>query len=121
MSTETPDTPPEVEQALRKAAALLERSAGDGGGALIRLQVAHSLSLALADAVSQTRRLQTLALAGQAAAQRRLLEGGDEDAARAAADLGHQAVEDSTKDTLSLAQAALDILSRADEDAPSGS
>lgn len=118
-STEGPtrDLDGPVEEALGRAAALLKGggpSTGDGGAALIRLQIAHSLSLALADSVAQTRRLQTLALAGQAAAQRRLLDGIDNETAEAAAAIGHKAVEDSTRETLSLAEAALQILAHAE-------
>lgn len=110
----SPDLDGPVAEALSRAAAMLEHSAGDGGAALIRLHIAHSLSLALADSVAQTRRLQTLALAGQAAAQRRLLEGIDAEGAQLASELGHRAVEDATRETLSLAKAALQILSHAD-------
>ena len=107
---ETPEESPlndQVLDAIEKANEVLRQGGNEDGRSLIRLQIAHSLSLALADAVAQTRRLQTLALTGQAAAQRRLLDGGDPDLAREAAGLGHQAVEDSTRDALELARAAL--------------
>ena len=106
--TETPLND-QVLAAIEKANATLREGGAEDGRSLIRLQIAHSLSLALADAVAQTRRLQTLAIAGQAAAQKRLMDGADPDLAREAAGLGHQAVEDSTRDALELARAALEL------------
>ena len=112
------DLDKQVREAMSKAADLISHGgeAEESGATLMRLQIAHSLSLALSDSVAQTRRLQSLALAGQAAAQRTILEGGDADSARQAAELGHHAVEDSTKDTLELARAALSLFEQASSD-----
>ncbi len=104
----------EVLAAIQKADETLRRGTQGDGQSLIRLQIAHSLSLALADSVAQTRRLQTLAMAGQAAAQRRLLDGGDPEIARQAAQIGHEAVEISTHETLELARAALQLFQKSE-------
>lgn len=76
---------------------------------IVRLQIAHSLSLSLADGVAHIRRLQTLALAGQAAAQRAILDGGDIDSAERAAELGYRAVVKANRQVVEMARAALDL------------
>lgn len=111
---------PQLVSALRQARQDLGRGPTAGEDALIRLQVAHSLSLALADGVAQIRRLQTLALASQAAAQQRLLDGGDAETAREVVDIGRQSVTDATEDTLSLAQAVIDLVGRSPSDPDHG-
>ena len=104
----------EVAAAMEKVGEHLQHGGLSDGKGLIQLQIAHSLSLALADSVAQTRRLQTLAMAGQAAAQRRLLDGGDPDTARLAAQMGHEAVEASIQETVELARAALELFQQSE-------
>ncbi len=104
----------EVAAAMEKVGEHLRHRGPKDGQSLIQLQIAHSLSLALADSVAQTRRLQTLAMAGQAAAQKKLLDGGDPETARLAAQMGHEAVEASVQETVDLARAALELFQQSE-------
>ncbi len=92
--------------AVAEAQRALRDGVGEDSQNILRLQIAHSLSLALADAVAHVRRLQTLALASQSAAQRAILDGMDPDSAGRVADLGQRAVVKSTREVLALARAA---------------
>lgn len=92
--------------AVEEAQRALRDGVSEDSQNILRLQIAHSLSLALADAVAYVRRLQTLALASQSAAQRAILDGLDPDTAGRVADLGQRAVVKSTREVLALARAA---------------